>query len=211
MSRPLVSVITPTWQRANELLGLIENIRQQTYRPLQHVIVSDGPDPKMREIAWAARSGYAAGIHDVDTRCEELGRNWSTFLPDSFCVAPNVVGQLLAAGDYQMLSSDDERFDPDHIESLVTAMEAEGADFAYGRVRMWWVGTSPDRGYDIGTSPPASGQITNVLYRTDLLKRGLYPFKAGMTSDWSCIRQWMDAGATWAFVDRVTMTHRADH
>jgi hypothetical protein len=32
-----------------------------------------------------------------------------------------------------------------------------------------------------------------------------------MTSDWACISQWMDKGATWAYVDRVTLSHRADH
>jgi hypothetical protein len=50
-----------------------------------------------------------------------------------------------------------------------------------------------------------------VLYRTGLLRHGLYPFGAGMTSDWACIAQWIRAGATWAYVDRCTLTHRADH
>jgi hypothetical protein len=209
--RPLVSVITPTWQRHELLIEAMENVRAQTYRPLEHVIVSDGPDPKMRELAWAARSGYAEKIHTVDTRFEELGRNWSSFLPASFCAAPNVIGSLLAHGDLQMWLADDESMEPDHIESLVAALENEGADFAYSRVRLYRLGQAPEQGWDIGGPTPTMGQITNVLYRTDLLKRGLYPFGCGMTSDWACISQWMNAGAAWAYVDRVTMTHRVDH
>lgn len=206
-----MSVVTPTWQRADLLLGLMDSIRAQTYRPIEHVIVSDGPDPGAK-----ARADYAAFSHQggecfVPTRVIELGRNWSSFLPDSFCAAPNVVGQLAARGDYQMFAADDERFDPDHVESLVRALEAEGADFAYSRARLYYNGRTPEQGFDIGTPTPQEGQITNALYRADLLKRGLYPFGCGMTSDWACISQWMNAGATWAYVDRVTFNHRVDH
>jgi hypothetical protein len=209
--RKLVSVITPTWDRHDLLMACIENVRAQTYRPLEHVIVSDGPDPSIRDLAWRERSAYAAGLHDVPIRFEELGRNWSSYLPDSYCAGPLVVAQLLARGEYQMFGADDEWFDPRHIELLVSALEAEGADFAYSRCRFWRTGTSPEQGYDIGLPVPVSGQITNALYKTDLLKIGLYPFRAGMTSDFKCLERWMQAGATWAFVPMVTMQHRADH
>jgi hypothetical protein len=115
---------------------------------------------------------------------------------------------LLAAGAYQTWLADDERMEPDHIESLVDALEAIGADFAYSRCALTW---PSGRSAVIGTDPPQLGQITNVLYRADLLKRGLYPFGAGMTSDWACIRRWMEAGATWAYTGRMTLTHRVDH
>lgn len=203
--RPLVSVITPTWQRPELLRGCIENVRAQRYRPLEHVVVSDGEDEAM----W--RAARRATASEVPVQFIELGRNWSTFLPDSFCAAPTVVGMLVAAGDYQTWLADDERAEPDHIASLVHALESRRADFAYGRVRMHRVGQQPASGYEIGADPPREGQITNCLYRADLLKRGLYPFGAGMTSDWACIRRWLDTGATWAYVPRVTLTHRIDH
>jgi glycosyltransferase involved in cell wall biosynthesis len=209
--RPLVSVLTPTWQRAELLSSCIENVRQQTYRPLEHVIVSDGSDPRITEIGWAARSGLEDGIHDVPLLAQQLGRNWSSYLPDSFAAAPLRVGMLLARGDYQAWLPDDDRMEPDHIETMVNALDAEDAHFAYGRVRMYRAGQNPEHGYEIGTIRPALGQITNVVYRTDLLKRGLYPFGDGMTSDWACIEHWLRTGARYAFVDRVTLTHRIDH
>jgi glycosyltransferase involved in cell wall biosynthesis len=205
MTRPLVSVITPTWQRPELLAECIENVREQTYRPLEHVIVSDGTD----ETLW--RYVREGADRRVPTQIIELGRNWSSFLPDSFCAAPMTVGMLVASGDYQVWLADDERMEPDHIESLVDALEAGGADFAYSRVRMYRAGQSPESGYEIGSDPPMMGQITNLLYRTELLKHGLYPFGGGGTSDWACIHRWMQHGATWALVDRVTLTHRADH
>lgn len=207
MTRPLVSVLTPTWQRPGMLAGAIQNVREQTYRPLEHVIVSDGADRATAKVAVFALD--CAETADVLVRYVSLGRNWSTYLPASFCAAPTTVAMLVARGDYQVWLADDERMSPDHIALLVDALEAKGADFAYSKVELTW--PDSDRRVIIGTDPPQEGQITNCLYRTDLLKRGLYPFGAGMTSDWACIRQWMEAGAVWAFVDRVTLTHRVDH
>jgi hypothetical protein len=214
MTRPLVSVITPTWRRPDLLRGCIENVRAQVYRPLEHVVISDGLDIEARDVVeaedrWALATLPAKDCPLLDLI--ELGRNWSTFLTDSFCAAPVTVGMLVASGDYQTWLADDEVMDPEHIAALVAALESTGADFAYSRVRMHAVGQAPEHGYDIGADPPRLGQITNVLYRTTLLRYGLYPFGAGMTSDWACIERWMARGATWAYVDRATLTHRYDH
>lgn len=216
----LVSVITPTWQRHELLLGVIDNVRRQTYRPLEHVIVSDGlheatrlmVDDQREAMAMYQReqARLADGNPPVPIQFVELGRNWSTLLVDSYAAAPMQVGMFIASGDYQMWLSDDERMEPDHIESLVAALEAADADFAYSRARMYHVGQAPEQGYDIGSDPPSRGQITNVLYRADLLKRGLYVFGDDRASDWATIATWMAAGTTWAYVDRVTLTHRAD-
>jgi len=188
--------------------------------------VSDGRDDElvaaMRRWGFVSamrlvEAGRNAGDVDVPIQTVHLGRNWSTFLPSSFCAAPTTVGMLVASGEYQTWLADDERMDPEHIASLVAALEETGADFAYSKVRMHAVGQAPEHGYDIGTDPPTLGQITNALWRVDLLQRvvavhgTLYPFGRGMTSDWACIQQWLEVGATWAFVPRVTLTHRYDH
>lgn len=206
--RPLVSVITPTWQRPELLAEAIENVREQSYRPLEHVIVSDGPDSRTARIAVAALD--CAQVADVLVRYVSLGRNWSMFLPDAYAAAPVHVGMLVASGDYQSWCADDDRMDPEHIATLVDALESSGADFAYSRARIYRIGQSPPDGYEIGADPPVCGQITNVVYRTELLKHGLYVFGDDRTADWATLARWMAAGATWAYVDRVTLTHRAD-
>ena len=207
-NRPLVSVLTPTWQRHSLLLGAIENVRAQTYRPLEHVIVSDGPDDELWELFDMADEARIRS--QVTVRPMDLGRTWSTYLPASFCAAPVTVAMLMARGEYQCWLADDERMTPDHIASLVDALEAHGADFAYSKTEMrWYDDRTPP--WVIGSDPPREGQITNVLYRADLLKRGLFPFGAGMTADWACISRWQSRGALHAFVDRVTLTHRVDH
>jgi len=205
-ARPLVSVITGTWQRHDLLMEAIQNVREQIYPHLEHVIVSDGPDERLRDLV----AYVSMQRPDVPIRFVELGRNLSTFVPDSFGAAPVLTGQMLARGEYQTWLADDERMAPDHIEGLVAACEESGADFAYSQCRMWWVGR-PDHSWIIGTDPPQCGQITNTLHRATILKHGLYPFGAGMTSDWTLYETWIKAGARWAFVPRVTFSHRADH
>lgn len=211
MTRPLVSVITPTYRRPALLEATIHNVRAQTYRPLEHVVVIDGQDVASATICDLAEDeaeDRCGAPDEYDFDFVELGHNWSSFLPDSFCAAPMIVGQLAARGTYQTWLADDEMPSPDHIEQLVDALEAASADLAYSRVELY----RPDGPrWTIGTDPPRQGQITNVLYRVELLKLGLYPLLQGMTSDWACISRWLAFGARYAFVDAVTLSHRVDH
>ena len=60
---PTVSVITPTWQRHDLLLNrCVPSVAAQDHPAVEHVIVSDGPDPDLR--------GKLAGLPGV--RFEEL-------------------------------------------------------------------------------------------------------------------------------------------
>ena len=204
MDRPLVSVITPTWQRRDLLLEAVENVRAQIYRPLEHVIVSDGPDPELAELL--ARE-HGAG---VPIRSVELGRNFTEGgPPNSFGIGALTAGMLLARGEYQVWLCDDERMAPDHIAGLVAALEETGAGFAYSKTRMYWVGQTPESGWDIGVCPPQYGQITNFLYRSALLRVAM-PAWGAHPADWTLVASWMQAGVAAVFVPRVTLTHRAD-
>lgn len=202
--RPLISLITPTIPERHELLTeCVENVRRQTYRSLEHVIISDGPDDEIDVVRDDA---------NVPIIFQELGRPWSPLLPkESIGVAPMLTGLLLARGDYLAWQCDDERFtDPDALAMLADHLESTGADFVYPRVRMWWNGTSPERGWDIGTDPPEYGQFTWCLFRADLLRRAMPRFHGPTFNDADLLERWKAAGATWAFLDRVLLTHRAD-
>lgn len=187
-------------------MGAIANVRQQTYRPLEHVIVSDGPDERLAQLVYDA----TANVHDVDVTFQELGRHWSSFLAASMSTAPFLVAQLLARGPLQMWLADDERMEPDHIESLVHLLEAEDADFAYSYVRLVPGPGVPLTPHVIGSDPPMKGQITNALYRTELLDYRMFTFGVGSATDWDQVSHWMDGGARHAMLDRVTLVHQID-
>lgn len=201
MSRKLVSVVTGTYDRHELLLEAIENVRAQTYRPLEHVIVSDGPDDELDVVRDDA---------DVPIIFQELGFWSSGLFTDSISAAPFMVAQLLARGEYQITLSDDERFlDPDAITKLVDNLEAYDSDFAYSKAEITFAWN--DRRDVIGTNPPRCGQITQFLYRRDALNRGmLFRTHVGSGTDWDSVARTMASGARWVFVPEILVTHRAD-
>lgn len=211
--RPLVSVITPTWQRHGLLAETIAEIKAQDYPNLEHIIVSDGPDPDLRRLLWARGHRPADVFTDggpTRLRLLGLGRNWSTFVPNSFGIGPILAGLLQARGEYACWWCDDERADPDHLTKMVDLLEQRGVDFAYPKVRFWWAGQTPEDGVDIGTDPPQHGQFTHCVFRTDLLRRAM-PAWGTHPGDWALCEAWMAAGATWAMAPEVTFSHRGDH
>lgn len=219
--RKLVSVVTGSYQRHELLLGAIENVRAQTYRPLEHVIVADGPDPGLRIKIDKLMAFQENCAHDGETftaetpmmsiRFAELGFWSSGLFTDSMSAAPFMVAQLLARGEYQIWWADDERaLGPDHIEKLVDLLELYDADFVYPKVQMTW--PNSDRKVVIGGNPPRRGDFTHCLYRRDLLDKGmLFRTHVGSGTDADCLERVMSQkGIRYAFLPEVTFTHRVD-
>ena len=208
MTRPLVSVVTPTWQRPELLAETIGHVREQDYPNVEHWVISDGLDNR--------QPPYVVGLRDalppVPMQYRYLGRNWSGLAPSSFGIAPLLVGYLMARGEYLMNWSDDDRaLTTDHITGLVDLLESSGADFVYPKVRIWRVGDpdGPETAI-IGSDPPRHGQITHMLFRASCLHRFGFPRWGSHPVDWSLVSDWMAAGATWAMLDDVTFDHRLD-
>lgn len=204
MSKPLVSAITGTYARHSEILRTIENLREQTYRPLEHCIVSDGPDPVLRALIADLPPS------DVPIKFVETGRQWSHFLAASISAVPFQVAQWLASGDCLMWLSDDEYMDSDHVESLVTLLEETDSDFVYPLVEVWFAPGIRLAQMIVGSDPPALGSITHALYRAELLDHRGFMTHVGSGTDWDQVSHWIAAGARWAMLPRVTLSHRAD-
>ena len=210
--RKLVSVVTGTYNRHDLLLEAVENVRQQTYRPLEHVIVADGPDDILNGLFSMEDEHRWADDGTEDERWvpiifQELGFWSSGLFTDSISAAPFMVAQLLARGEYQMWLADDERMlVDDHIEQLVDLIEQYDADFAYPKVEMTW--PDSDRRTVIGMNPPRNGQVTHMLYRRDALDKGaLFRTHVGSGTDWDAFARLMASGCRWVFNPHVTLTH----
>jgi glycosyltransferase involved in cell wall biosynthesis len=204
---PLVSCITGTWQRHELLKGAIENIEAQTYPNIEHIVVSDGPDPELA----ALMDYWQHPTKRVHLTFAECGRHWSSFLAASTSTVPFQVAQWMARGDYLMWWADDERaLVPDHTEALVDLLEETDADFVYPYVRLTSGPGVPMEPHIIGSDPPALGQITHALFRAELLDYCGFTPHVGSATDWYQIERWMQAGARWAMLPRVTFEHRLD-
>lgn len=199
VTAPLVSVITPTWQRHALLTKrCVPSVTAQTHSPVEHVIVSDGPDQKLRSTlaAWEGRDQPSA----ARIRYEELPEH-----------APQVHwghwGRLrgidLAAGDLIAYLDDDDAYRPDHVTLLAQALTANpGAEWAYSRMAIH----TPAGESVVGTDPPACCAIGTpmIMHRRRLLDVANWR-TASPIEDWELVSQWLTAGAFYVSIPDVTV------
>src|SRR6266511_415333 len=147
----LVSVITPTWNRHDLLLNrCIPSVEAQTYPDIEHIIVSDGPDPEL-----AAK--FSKRLPTRPFRLEFAERD------SGLGELPRLRGLELAQGELIAYLDDDNAYRPQHVERLVNALEDR--DFAYSIMKRHWPASQHTD--LLGTDPPCYGCIDTsmVLHR----------------------------------------------
>jgi glycosyltransferase involved in cell wall biosynthesis len=184
-----ISVITPTWQRHELLVDrCVPSVAAQTV-PVEHVVVSDGPDPVLRELL--ADVVYA----EVDQHYDD---------PVNVGARARNRGLEVASGDLIAYLDDDNAFRPHHVETLAEALVNSGRDFAYSRMYRHGLGD------EIGAEPPEHGRVDSsiLMQRADThLKFGWWPVPSEYCVDWQLVQAWVLAGAQWVFVSEVTVDY----
>ena len=184
-----ISVLTPTLNRHEILLNrCIPSVRAQTYPDVEHVVVSDGPDPELASLLKHSGVVYAE-VPDGPSG-------------DYGCRARNLAATV-ATGDLFAYLDDDNAYRPDHLTRLAAALEDPDVDFAYSRMELFgpWGG-------EVGSAPPACGCIDSslIVARRETLRFGEW---AGgrYEVDWDIVERWLAGGARWAFVPEVTVDY----
>jgi glycosyltransferase involved in cell wall biosynthesis len=187
-----LSVITPTWQRHDLLIGrCIPSVAAQTVT-VEHVVVSDGPDPELRDRLAGLDVVYVEVAEHADDPCNYGARARNR-------------GLEVASGDLIAYLDDDNAFRPQHVETLAAALDAN-PDRDFGYTRMYRHGINDE----VGGEPPAHGLIDSsiLMQRRDThLRFGLWPVPAPYHVDWELVRTWLEGGATWVFVPEVTVDY----
>ena len=122
---PLVSIVTPTLNRAELLEGTIHSVRRQTHVPIEHVVVdggsSDGTMDMLRRVAGApATDGYEI--------------RWVSE-PDRGMYDAINKGLRMARGEIVAYLNSDDRYFPWSVERAVRALAGNpGADVVFGDV-----------------------------------------------------------------------------
>lgn len=185
-----VSVITPTWERHDVLMSrCIPSVMAQTHL-VEHVVVSDGADPTLRDLLTNTGVVYA----EVDEHHIE-GVNVGGWARNR--------GLDVATGDIIAYLDDDNAFRPHHIETLVEAF-TDSTDFVYSQMFRHGLGDV------VGTDPPVYGGIDSSLIahrRSTTETFGRWPVPSGYAIDWELIEAWMAGGATWVHVPEVTVDY----
>jgi glycosyltransferase involved in cell wall biosynthesis len=114
-ARPLVSVVIPTFNRPDRLLEAVASVRAQTYPNVEIVVVNDG------------------GV-EVGDRLAALGDRRLRYVrhkENSGLAAARNTGIRATTGKYLAYLDDDDLFYPDHLETLVGALESGSHRVAY--------------------------------------------------------------------------------
>ena len=198
--RPLVSLVTPTWQRRDWLMNrCVPSVQAQTYPRIEHVIVSDGPDP----VIAAEVKEFAAALPPLSPEVvfEELAEHQVEQHWGNWCRRRAIE---LSRGEFIGYIDDDDRLFPRHCESLAKALiEEPGLMWVYSQMRSH----SPAGDVIIG-GPPANGAIGTpmIMHRRELLEVATWGQSAGdsSTEDWDLVNAWMESGAQYRHVPDIT-------
>jgi glycosyltransferase involved in cell wall biosynthesis len=113
MDQPLISIIVPTYNRLYPLGELAEALHRQTFNNFEAVIIND----------------HGASVDTVRERYPELAINIIDLEANVRDVQARNIGLQHARGRYIMLVDDDDLIVPDHLETMLKAIE--GYDFVY--------------------------------------------------------------------------------
>ena len=115
-SEPLVSVIVPTFNRLDTLLGAVTSVLNQTYKNLEVIVVNDSGADAENLVTFLNRDGRVTYIKHGKNRGLAAARN---------------TGIGAARGKYIAYLDDDDKFYPDHIATLVKYLEGSDYKAAY--------------------------------------------------------------------------------
>jgi glycosyltransferase involved in cell wall biosynthesis len=191
-------VITPTWKRHELLLNrCIPSVQAQAYPKVEHVIVSDGPDPELTAKMIELKSGVAF-YHTVQylqlpQRAPE--RHWGHYA--------RLAGIEKASGDLICYIDDDDSLRPDHIRLLAALFDDSTIGWAYGVMESHSFAGALQIGH---TDPPCSGQIGTpmIMHRRETLAHGTWG-PASATEDWELVQRWIEAGIPYGRVREPTV------
>lgn len=197
MDSPLVSIVTPTWRRHDLLLErCIPSVWAQSYPNVEHIVVSDGPDPELANklfppVRVGQRSRWFTSLSE-----HEEGRHWGHFA--------RLLGIELASGELVGYCDDDDSLRPKHVELLVSALaEHPEAGWAYS-----WMDSHNNTGgvTTIGQGEPSIGNIGTpmIMHRRSVLEHGTWG-PASDFEDWELVNKWIHVGIPYARVEETTV------
>ncbi len=203
---PLVSVRIPTWNGRDLLVQrAIPSALSGSYRNVEVVVCSDGPDsdaraaveairdPRVRYLELPERPLYAsypwsfwqtAGIHAVNRALDDCR------------------GSFIAPLDH------DDAFTHEHVHRLLAAAAASRSDLVYGQA----LGEHGDGSWRIiGSAPLVCGAVTHgsVLYsgRLGAQRMDADSWLLGEPGDWNMWRRILDLGAPATLLGEVVLLH----
>lgn len=203
LTHPLVSVTIPTYNRSAILVGrTIPSVLSQTYANLEIVIVGDActddtydriarlNEPRIRFYNLAQRGSYPTNRRDC----------WMV----AGCVPLNRALEE-AKGEWIAHLDDDDVFEPDHIEQLLSFASSGDFEFVYSQMLRQvspgeWISIGSDK-FETGVVPHSTVFFRNYLR---LFRYDIEAWRYDLAGDDYVSRRMARVGVRFGFLDRVT-------
>lgn len=199
-SKPLVSIIVRTCNRPDTLRETLISLRNQTYKNIEIVIVEDGK-PTAKEM-------IENEFKDLNIVYQATGKNKGRS-------AVGNIGMQTATGKYMNFLDDDDVFYPDHVEVLVSELEANNYEIVYD--------SSFETQINIKSKKPYQYDVINIgkinwgeFYRLRLYKHNMFPiqtvmFKRELFEECGGLDETIDALEDWDFWVRLSLKHNFNY
>lgn len=221
---PLVSVLTPTWQRHEFLTTrCLPSVEAQDYPgEVEHIVVCDGPDPDlagvlMRAVGWTAVPFLDEYVGDDDggelrmaapTMTRRRAPVHLAFLPEHDVVRhwgspARKHAATLARGEFITYCDDDDALRPEHVGALAMAL-LDNPDWQFVLSRM--VSHQPGGTAVIGHGQLGFGNVGTpmIMHRRGLLTVADWDVSAA-GEDWEIVAKWLGAAVPYGRVDAETV------
>lgn len=187
---PLVSVVMPTYQRAQLLNRALGSVLTQDYLNVEAIVVGD---------ACPELSKLMPFVHPR-VRAFNLKRNHG-----AGGAVPRNYGILHGAGPLIAYLDDDNAWEPNHVSSLYKAMTDANADWAFSSMK------AVDHVFRF--SHPVKGKLDTscVLHRRSLIdQHGWWRdrVEAGYAHDWEFFSRWLER--PWVATGKPTLLYNAE-
>lgn len=124
MTQPLISIIIPTYNRAELVQRAIASAKQQTYSPVEIIVVDDGS------------TDNTANVLKTITDIHYL------YKPNGGQASARNMGLSIAKGEFIASLDADDVWDPGFLETLYQLVAAESLDFAFAN----WIQVDREEG-----------------------------------------------------------------
>lgn len=188
-NKPLVSIITVTYNRGKLLGRCIESVLNQTYQNIEHIVIDGGSDDETDSVV-------ASFQHDKRLRYIKLNENRKVFYNYNY-------GAGLAKGEYLTYLDSDDEYLSEKIEKQVAHIQSLPEE--YGMVYCWMTYFDSSKnnelmrvhGYKLrgfvpieaAIKPCVSGTPTLLIRSKAFWEVGGFDGEAEMTTDWEfCAR-----------------------
>jgi hypothetical protein len=199
---PLVSVLIPTYDRVDTLLGrALPSVLGQTHTNLEVLVLGDGSPPDVREAIATVGDPRVRYLHQTANGPYPEDQRDRWFVKGS----PGInLGLLSARGSWVSFFADDDTLRDDAIETTLAAAREQRLEICYGKVRLH---LSDGRVEDLGAFPPALGGqgLQGAVMHAGLrfLQHELGDGDLGIPNDWSLMYRALLLGAHVGMVDEV--------